>query len=72
VFFVSKTNLFTILAIRNLKKRTTNSRSRAFAAVCSGSQWFAAVRSGSPPFAVVRRRSLMIKNFKKKAYLLAK
>jgi hypothetical protein len=51
-----------ILAIRNLKKRTANSRSRAFAAVRersppfavvrSGSQPFAAVRSGSPPFAV--------------------
>ena len=52
----------TILAIRNVKKRTTNSRSRAFATVRSGSQpfavvrirsqWFATVRSGSPPFAV--------------------
>jgi hypothetical protein len=47
--------LFTILVIRNFKKRTANSRSRAFATV----------RSGSPPFAVVRDRSPMIKNFKK-------
>ena len=53
---------YTILAIRNLKKRTANSRSRAFAAVRERSppfaavrrrsQWFAVVRSGSPPFAV--------------------
>ena len=52
----------TILASRNFKKRTVNSRSRAFAAVRmrsrafatvrSRSQWFATVRSGSPPFAV--------------------
>jgi hypothetical protein len=47
--------LSTILAIRNFKKRTANSRSRAFAAV----------RSSPQPFAVVRRRSPMIKNLKK-------
>jgi hypothetical protein len=47
-------NQYTILAIRNFKKRTVNSRSRAFAAVRHRSR---PVRSGSPPFAVVRHRS---------------
>jgi hypothetical protein len=47
----------TILAIRNLKKRTANSRSRAFATVRELSQPFASVRHRSPPFAVVCRRS---------------
>jgi hypothetical protein len=42
----------TIPAIRNLKKRTANSRSRAFAAVRERSPPFASFRSRSPPFAV--------------------
>jgi hypothetical protein len=45
------------LAIRNLKKRTANSRSRAFATVRGLSQPFASVRHRSPPFTVVCRRS---------------
>ena len=45
---------YTIRAIRNLKKRTTNRRSRRFAVVRGGSRWFAAVRGGSRRFAVVR------------------
>jgi hypothetical protein len=49
--------LNTILAIRNFKKRTVNSRSRAFAAVRMRSRAFATVRSRSPPFATVRGRS---------------
>jgi hypothetical protein len=39
-----KTNFYTILAIRKVKKRTTNNRSRAFESVRERSQWFAAVR----------------------------
>jgi hypothetical protein len=39
------TNQTTIPAIRNLKKRTANSRSLPFAVVRRRSQWFATVRS---------------------------
>ena len=57
MFIIHKLNVYTILAIRNLKKRTANSRSRAFAAVRSGSPPFASVRSRSQRFAVVRSGS---------------